>query len=99
MPDIAAAAAGSAAGISAALAGAGPWALIYQVVITDLVYSSLLLRASRGPVPNFDFRSIVPLFRFSLSVFATDCLAYASRNMDNILVGRVLGGGRRACSS
>lgn len=91
--DIAAAAAGSAAGISAALAGAGPWSLIYQVVVTDLVYSSLLLRASRGPVPNFDFRSIVPLFRFSLSVFATDCLAYASRNMDNILVGRVLGVG------
>ncbi|MEO5779320.1 lipopolysaccharide biosynthesis protein [Arthrobacter sp. PAMC25284] len=91
--DIVAAAIGSAAGISAALAGSGPWAMVYQVVATDLVYSCLLLRASRGPLPNLAFRSIVPLFRFSISVFATDCLAYVSRNMDNILVGRVLGVG------
>lgn len=89
--DIAAAAAGSAAGIGAALAGAGPWSMVYQVVTTDLVCSSLLLAASRGPLPNLAFRQVVPLFRFSLSVFATDCLAYFSRNMDNILVGRVLG--------
>jgi O-antigen/teichoic acid export membrane protein len=89
--DIAAAAAGSVAGIGAALAGAGPWSMVYQVVATDLVCSSLLLAASRGPLPNFAFRAVAPLFRFSASVFATDCLAYFSRNMDNILVGRVLG--------
>ncbi|MCU1549205.1 MAG: lipopolysaccharide biosynthesis protein [Arthrobacter sp.] len=89
--DIAAAAAGSVAGISAALAGAGPWSLVYQVVTTDLVCSLLLLAASRGPLPNFAFRSVVPLFKFSTSVFATDCLSYFSRNLDNILVGRVLG--------
>ena len=89
--DIAAAAAGCAAGIGAALAGAGPWSMVYQVVTTDLVCSALLLAASRGPVPNFAFRTVAPLFRFSFSVFATDCLAYFSRNLDNILVGRVLG--------
>ena len=89
--DIAAAAAGSAAGIGAALAGAGPWSMVYQVVATDLVCSAMLLAASRGPLPNFGFRAVVPLFKFSLSVFATDCLAYFSRNLDNILVGRVLG--------
>ncbi|MHA7223715.1 lipopolysaccharide biosynthesis protein [Arthrobacter sp. RHLT1-20] len=89
--DIAAAAAGSAAGIGAALAGAGPWSMVYQVVATDLVCSAMLLAASRGPLPNFGFRAVVPLLKFSISVFATDCLAYFSRNVDNILVGRVLG--------
>ncbi|MCB5274227.1 Teichuronic acid biosynthesis protein TuaB [Arthrobacter sp. SO5] len=89
--DIAAAAAGSAAGIGAALAGAGPWSMVYQVVATDLVCSAMLLAASRGPLPNFGFRAVVPLFKFSISVFATDFLAYFSRNVDNILVGRVLG--------
>lgn len=89
--DIAAAAAGSAAGIGAALAGAGPWAMVYQVIGTDLVGGALLLAASRGPLPNFAFRTITPLLRFSVSVFGTNCLAYFSRNMDNILVGRVLG--------
>lgn len=89
--DIAAATAGCAAGIGAALAGAGPWALAYQVLTTDLVCGSILLAASRGPLPNLAFRQVVPLLRFSFSVFATDCLAYFSRNLDNILVGRVLG--------
>lgn len=89
--DIAAAAAGCAAGIGAAMAGAGPWAMAYQVLTTDLVCGSLLLAASRGPLPNLAFREVLPLLRFSLSVFATDCLAYFSRNLDNILVGRVLG--------
>jgi PST family polysaccharide transporter len=89
--DIAAAAAGCAAGIGAALSGAGPWSMVYQVIATDVVCSALLLAASRGPVPNFAFRTVAPLLRFSVSVFATDCLAYFSRNLDNILVGRVLG--------
>ncbi len=89
--DIAAAAAGSAAAIGAAVAGAGPWSLVYQVGVTDAVASVMLLAASRGPAPNLALRSVAPLFGFSLSVFATDCLAYFSRNLDNILVGRVLG--------
>jgi PST family polysaccharide transporter len=65
--------------------------MVYQVIATDVVCSALLLAASRGPVPNFAFRTVAPLLRFSVSVFATDCLAYFSRNLDNILVGRVLG--------
>ncbi|MEJ1179049.1 MULTISPECIES: lipopolysaccharide biosynthesis protein [unclassified Pseudarthrobacter] len=89
--DIAAAAAGSAAGIGAAFAGAGPWSMVYQVVVTDLVCGVALMIASKGPRPNFSFRSVVPLLKFSSSVFATDCLAYFSRNLDSILVGRFLG--------
>lgn len=89
--DISAAAAGSAAGITAALLGAGPWSMVFQVVLTDMVATCVLLAISRGPLPNFSFRLVVPLLRFSISIFATDCLAYFSRNLDSILVGRFLG--------
>lgn len=89
--DIAAAALGAAAGITAALLGAGYFSIVYQVLATDLLTALVLLAASRGPVPNLHLAEVRPLLAFSASVFATDWLAYFSRNTDNILVGRVLG--------
>lgn len=89
--DIAAAVAGSAAAIGAAIAGAGPWAMVYQVVVTDLVCAAALLVAGKGPLPSVRLQSAIPLLKFSASIFATDCLAYFSRNLGNILVGRFLG--------
>ncbi|OFI38953.1 hypothetical protein BIU82_16755 [Arthrobacter sp. SW1] len=89
--DILAAAAGATAGITAALLGAGYFALAYQVLTTDALTAALLLAASRGPWPNLHLREVGPLLSFSLSVFFTDFLAYFSRNVDNILVGRFLG--------
>ncbi len=89
--DIAGAAIGAAAGVAAALLGAGYFALAYQVLATDVVTAVLLLAASRGPAPNIHLGEVRPLLAFSLSVFVTNCLAYFSRNVDNILVGRVLG--------
>ncbi|MGW9413267.1 lipopolysaccharide biosynthesis protein [Arthrobacter cupressi] len=89
--DIIAAAAGATAGITAALLGAGYFALAYQVITTDLLTALLLLLASRGPGPNFHLGEVRPLLAFSMSVFFTDFLAYFSRNVDNILVGRFLG--------
>ncbi|GER22673.1 lipopolysaccharide biosynthesis protein [Zafaria cholistanensis] len=89
--DIAAAAAGAAAGISAALLGAGYFAIVPQILAADLLTAAILLGAARGPVPNLRLSEVRPLLAFSASVFATNWLAYFSRNMDNILVGRVLG--------
>ena len=89
--DIAGAAVGAVAGISAALLGAGYFALAYQVVATDFITAVLLLTAARGPWPTFHFKELKPMLAFSLSVFLTNCLAYFSRNTDNILVGRFLG--------
>ena len=88
--DIAAAAAGSAAGIGAAPAGAGrgPWCTRCHHRPRP---QRVVAGSEPGPRPNFAFRTVAPLLRFSVSVFATDCLAYFSRNLDNILVGRVLG--------
>lgn len=89
--DVTGAAAGAALGIGAAVLGAGYFSVIYQVVATDLVVGIILLICSRGPAPNYHLGEVRPLLAFSLGVFATNCLAYFSRNVDNILVGRVLG--------
>lgn len=92
--DIAGGVLGAVAGISAALAGAGPWSLVWQVLVTDTVVVVALLGAGRGAVPNRHLREFLPLLPFSLRIFGTNTLAYASRNADNILVGRFLGVGQ-----
>lgn len=89
--DVSGAAVGAVLGIGAALLGASYFSVIYQVVATDLVVGIILLVCSRGPAPNYHLREVRPLLAFSLGVFATNGLAYFSRNVDNILVGRVLG--------
>lgn len=89
--DISAAVVGSAAGITAALLGAGYFSVLYQVILTDLVTAVVLLACTRGPVPNVHLGEVRPLLAFSTGVFATNGLAYFSRNIDNILVGRFLG--------
>lgn len=89
--DMVGAAAGAVAGVAAALAGASYFAIVYQVVVTDFLAAIILMVFCKGPVPNFHVRSVVPLLGFSLNVFATNFLAYFSRNVDNILVGRFLG--------
>ncbi|MHA7304965.1 lipopolysaccharide biosynthesis protein [Arthrobacter sp. TMN-49] len=89
--DIVGAACGAAAGILAAALGASYFAIVFQVVATDLLTVIIVLVVARGPVPNFHFMSLGPLLSFSLQVLATNFLAYFSRNIDNILVGRYLG--------
>ena len=89
--DIIAALAGAAAGITAALLGAGYFAILYQAILTDLLTAVVLLICTRGPIPNLRLGEVRPLLAFSVGVFATNGLAYFSRNIDNILVGRFLG--------
>lgn len=89
--DIMGAICGAAAGISAALLGANYFALAYQVIAMDVVTAALLLVFAKGPRPNHHLREVRPMLAFSLSVFFTDLLAYLSRNIDNVLVGRFLG--------
>ncbi len=89
--DIAGAGVGATAGITAALAGAGPAAIVFMTVGGDLVSAVVLVVAGRGPVPNLDFRAFTPLLRYGVKVFATNGVAYLSRNTDNVLVGRLLG--------
>ncbi len=89
--DIAGAALGAAAGIGAALLGEGPESVVFQVVTTDAVVGALLLTSYRGPVPTLHLREGFALLPYGSRVMATNAIAYFSRNIDNILVGRVLG--------
>jgi O-antigen/teichoic acid export membrane protein len=89
--DVAGGVVGAAAGISAALLGAGIWSMAVQVILTDLVIAATLLVRTHGTRPNRhlgELRSILP---FSLRLFGSNALAFASRNLDNVLVGRFLG--------
>lgn len=89
--DLAGAAAGTVGAVSAALLGAGYFAVVYQVIATDIIAGAVLLIAAKGPAPNLRLHEVQPLLRFSLGVFGVNALAYFSRNIDNILVGRLLG--------
>jgi PST family polysaccharide transporter len=89
--DVAAGIAGAATGVTAALVGADYFSLVYQVGVTDAIVAVLLWIFARGPVPNLAFRQVADLMSFSVKVFVTNCIAYFSRNVDGILVGRVLG--------
>lgn len=82
---------GATAGISAAVLGAGTWSMAVQVLLTDLVVAAVLLATSRGTAPNLRLARLRGILPFSLRVFASNGLAYLSRNADNILIGRFLG--------
>lgn len=89
--DVAGSAAGSVLGITAALLGAGPTSVVFQVIGADSVIAVVLLLAARGPVPNVRLRELRVLVPYGSRVMMTNGIAYFSRNIDNILVGRVLG--------
>ncbi|HEU0103269.1 MAG TPA: lipopolysaccharide biosynthesis protein [Mycobacteriales bacterium] len=89
--DLSGAAVGAAGGLAAALLGAGYHALVVQILLSDLVVLVVLLRATRGPWPNLAARELRPLLPFGLRLFATNSVAYSTRNVDNVLVGRYLG--------
>jgi len=80
--------------ISMAAAGFGLWSLVAQPVVGNVVELILLMTAQRWR-PHFEFRwaAIRELVRFSYGVLGTSLLNYASRNADNLLIGRFLGSG------
>ncbi len=82
---------GAAGGITAAVLGAGTWSMAVQVLLTDLVIAVVLLGMARGTRPNLRLRGLRSILPFSLRIFASNGLAYLSRNADNILIGRFLG--------
>ena len=85
-------AAGGVVGITAALAGYGPWSIIWQQTAASIT-STLLLWALSSWRPHLVFsrRVLREMGGFSANVFGTRILFYFNRNVDNILIGRVLG--------
>jgi PST family polysaccharide transporter len=83
---------GAAAGVAAALAGAGVWSLVLHTLAVELLTSLLALRVS-GFRPRAVLRmgSLRPLAGFSLNLSGGQFLGWLVRNVDQLLIGRFLG--------
>jgi O-antigen/teichoic acid export membrane protein len=84
--------AGAITGVGAALNGFGYWALVVQVVMQQFVYALLLLLLS-GYRPRFPraVHGLSGLLSFGGYMAGYSAINYFSRNLDNVLVGRVCG--------
>jgi O-antigen/teichoic acid export membrane protein len=83
---------GAVTGITAALAGAGPWAIVLQQLAIVSTGTVVLWGLSRWrPKLRFSVQSLRKLAGFSGSVFATRLLYYTSESSVTLLVGRFLG--------
>lgn len=82
---------GGLAGLISALLGAGYWSLVIQMLVTDFVVLLFMYYYSRPPFPNLAVRELRELWKFSTTIFVGQLVSYASRNVDNILVGRIFG--------
>lgn len=89
---IAATATSCAVGITLAVLGAGPWAIVAQTLTISSVSTVLLWRSSSWrPRARVSRESVRGLGRFSAHVLGTRLSTWGARNVDNLLVGRYLG--------
>lgn len=85
-------AAGGIAGVGLAFYGAGAWALVGQQLVTAVVSLLVLWRASPWrPTLEVSWTDFRDLFGFGVKVVGSDVLNFLSRNVDNLLIGVVLG--------
>jgi PST family polysaccharide transporter len=82
---------GTLIGIAAAYFGAEYWALVIQTLSADLMMAAILLVAAGRPALRGSREAMRGLRGFSLRVMGSQILGYASRNLDNVLIGRYLG--------
>jgi O-antigen/teichoic acid export membrane protein len=84
--------AASLVGVAVALAGGGVWALVAQYLTTSAVMSlGRLVAAGWRPRARFSFAEVRQFLGFSTSVLFGVMVNYATRNIDNALIGSVLG--------
>ena len=89
--DAVAAISGGALGLAVAIAWPSYWAVVVQLLSTDVVMVLILLRLGAGHRPNLHLRQLREIAGFSLRAFAAGLLVSVSRNIDNLLVGRFQG--------
>jgi O-antigen/teichoic acid export membrane protein len=90
--NIIGAVAGSVLAVVLALLGFGPWAIVSLPLATFGISTVLLwLFSAWRPSLAFSGTSARGLLKFSSNVFGTQMLTYLTSNLDNFLVGRVLG--------
>lgn len=84
--------AAGAVGIGMALAGSGVWSLVVRYVgIASLTAACLWIASDWRPRLLFEWGAVKELLDFSMHLLGTQTLNYTTRNVDDLLVGRVLG--------
>ena len=90
--DVTAAIGGGALGVAVALLGGSYWALVAQIVTTDVLVLLVLILAGAGIRPNLHLQYVRKIAGFSGQAFAAGVLINSiSRNIDNLLVGKFTG--------
>jgi PST family polysaccharide transporter len=83
---------GAFAGVAMAVAGFGVWSLVGQQLTRGVAEAGLLLLGARlRPSPVLRVDELRGVRQFSLSLTGAQIGSYLIRNLDNILIGRVLG--------
>lgn len=83
---------GALTAIGLAFAGAGAWAIVAQSVVTSAAGSFFLWRMNPWrPKAMFDLSAVRELAGFSTDMFLADIASYWVRNVDNVLIGLLLG--------
>ncbi|MBX2924894.1 MAG: MOP flippase family protein [Chitinophagaceae bacterium] len=83
---------GGALGIWMAFNGAGVWALVAQIICSSFITLLLSFNISKWrPSFVFDKSLLKDHLKFSMPILADNSINYWVRNLDKILVGRVLG--------
>ena len=79
-------------GIGSALAGAGAWSLVHQILMGNLMTTILVWHAHKWrPKLLFRWTAFKSVMGYSLNLTGFNILNYLSRNADNLLIGRYLG--------
>jgi len=82
-----------AVGISLAMYGYGVWSLVGKALVFSSTGCILFwLFSSWRPVLTFDVASLKKVFNFSLPLLFNETFNYWVRNIDNLLIGKYLGG-------
>ena len=84
--------AGAIVGITMAVLGYGPWALVAQVMTISVVRTTLVWIASRWR-PSFQFSRAAwkDIRGFSRNLLVANILYFVNGNADNLIVGKFLG--------
>ena len=79
------------AGVVAARMGAEYWALVVMLMVYDLWTLVWWVAAAGLPRPTFSRQAFDEIWGFSANSMGAQLVNYASRNLDNVIIARVLG--------
>ncbi len=79
-------------GVTMAYLGGGVWSLVAQALSLEVISALLYWWSSRWrPSPVFALKETAPVIRFGLTMTGASFTLYVQRNIDMILIGRLLG--------